>query len=355
MFWEQRPKLTSFVVLAGFFVLMVVTRTAEEKNRPATRPFLQLPTPAVSGWTTTQKALLSRVNTKRYQKTMEWIAKPRFPGSPHWKKVQQRCASHFRKHGYTVELQKYGTGVNVLGVRKGSRWPEQRFLLSAHYDSVAKCPGADDNATGVAGLLEAATALAGQHKRTMVVACWDEEERGLIGARAYARRAMKRKEDIRGNLVFEMLGYATSMPRTQHMPMGFGLLFPKVESWLKDNRYRGDFLALIGDDKSKPLLKNLEHYGPKVGVKVLSMILPRRLKLSRYTRDLRRSDHAPFWRAGYPGVMMTDTSEFRYRPYHCRHGMKDEAGRLNPEFTARIVKATVLSLHHQLNASSSSP
>ena len=96
----------------------------------------------------------------------------------------------FASLGYTVEREAYGTGVNVIGVLDGTSAPAEQVVISAHYDSVANCPGADDNGSGVAGVLEAARVLStSQHKRTLVVACWDEEEKGLIGSSAFVARA----------------------------------------------------------------------------------------------------------------------------------------------------------------------
>src|SRR5205085_2928777 len=118
------------------------------------------------------------------------IAAPRTPRTPHWQAVQDLCADRFAALGYEVERHAYATGVNVIGVRTGTKLPAERIVVSAHYDSVPNCAGADDNGTGTAATLEVARVLSLQpHDRTLVVACWDEEERGLIGSSAYVARA----------------------------------------------------------------------------------------------------------------------------------------------------------------------
>src|SRR5690606_20146741 len=130
------------------------------------------------------------VEAARYQADLEAIAMPREPESAHWQAVQDLCAERLEGLGFTVERHAYATGVNVIGVREGTSEPQRRVLVGAHYDHIAGCAGADDNASGVAGALEAARVLAmASFPRTLVVACWDEEERGLIGSRAYAERA----------------------------------------------------------------------------------------------------------------------------------------------------------------------
>src|SRR5205823_1076260 len=95
----------------------------------------------------------------RYVKDLEFVAKERTPGSPHWKEVQDLCATRFKDLGFMVELEEYATGVNVIGTRVGADTPIDIVSIGAHYDHIPGCPGADDNATGVAGLLEVARVL----------------------------------------------------------------------------------------------------------------------------------------------------------------------------------------------------
>src|SRR3982750_262283 len=133
---------------------------------------------------------------------------PRNPGKPHHQEVQDLCADRFASLGFDVERQTYATGVNVIGTLAGTKLPGERVIVSAHYDAVPNCEGADDNGTGTAATLEAARVLSKQdHDRTLVVACWDEEERGLIGSKAYVARAKAAGDNIVLALVFEMLGY----------------------------------------------------------------------------------------------------------------------------------------------------
>ena len=121
--------------------------------------------------------LVNAVDGARYKADLDFISKPRPPGSAHWKAVQDRCASRFSELGYTVELHAYETGVNVLGVKAGAGRAGEQVVVSAHYDHIENCDGADDNGTGVAGLLETAGVLSkDRFDRTLVLACWDQEE-----------------------------------------------------------------------------------------------------------------------------------------------------------------------------------
>lgn len=286
--------------------------------------------------------LMKEVDGKKYEKDLAFIAKPRIPGSPHWKAVQDLCASRFKELGFEVELHKYKTGVNVIGVKKGTKTPEERVLISAHYDSVSNCDGADDNASGTAGVLEAARVLAKQdHDRTLVVACWDEEESGLIGSIAYATRVIANKEKLKMHFVLEMIGYYSDQPNSQTLPTGLDLLYPDQSKAVQTNQNRGDFVALIGDTGAEPSAKLMSQYGEALGLNSIILTVPDALKTSPLIRDLRRSDHAPFWSVDIPAMMITDTSEFRYKPYHCRGGLKDTLEKLNTPFTTQIIQVTV--------------
>src|ERR1700755_2321856 len=151
---------------------------------------------------------VEQVDRAAYEADLTAIAGTRSPGTPHWQEIQDLCASRFEELGFTVERQQYATGVNVIGVKMRTRKPAERVVVSAHYDSVPNCPGADDNGSGVAGTLEVARVPSkSSHDRTLVVACWDEEERGLIGAKAYVAHEKAAGTNIVLALVFEMIGY----------------------------------------------------------------------------------------------------------------------------------------------------
>jgi Zn-dependent M28 family amino/carboxypeptidase len=261
--------------------------------------------------------------------------------SAHWQVVQDLCADRFEAAGFTVERHDYGTGVNVIGVRMGSATPAERVLIGAHYDHIEGCPGADDNASGVAGVLEAARVLSmASYARTLVVACWDEEERGLIGSEAYAARARAASETIVDYFNFEMIGYKTDEPDTQTVPAGFELLFPAAIAELRANQNRGDFVSVIGDPASMATMDALERHADRIGLPFIAVDVPESLLSSPLAGDIRRSDHAAFWDEMYPGMLITDTSEFRYRQYHCMDG-DDVASNLDAEFASDIVRITV--------------
>lgn len=268
------------------------------------------------------------------------ITGPRSPGTPHWQTVQDLCATRFEELGYTVERHAYATGVNVIGVREGTRVPAERIVVSAHYDSTNNCPGADDNGSGVAGTLEVARVLSlAPHARTLVVACWDEEERGLIGSRAWVDRAEAAGEVIAGSFVFEMIGYFTDVPNTQRTDPNLAMVFPEQEAAIAADEYRGNFILVIHDSKAAAQVADFEAIGAEVGLRTIALPVPDNLKRSQLASGLRRSDHAPFWDADYPAVQLTDTADFRNPHYHCASG-PDALADVNLDFATANIKAT---------------
>jgi Zn-dependent M28 family amino/carboxypeptidase len=283
------------------------------------------------------------VARSRYVADLEAIAGPREPGSPHHDEVRELCATRLTDLGYNVERFDYGTGIDIVGTLTGTSSPDERVLISAHYDGTgATCDGADDNGSGVAGLLEAARVLATiDHSRTLVVACWDEEERGLVGSRAYADRANAAGEVIVANYVFEMIGYRDPTPGAQTFPTGFDLLFPRVVRAEEALGSPGDFIALVADElHSTDAVARFETNAARVGLRTVAIVASEALKLSPATGDLRRSDHGGFWANDDPGIMVTDTANFRYDGYHC-YAEPDTIDRLDHDFSVRVVQATI--------------
>jgi Zn-dependent M28 family amino/carboxypeptidase len=286
-------------------------------------------------------ALSQCVDRARYDTDLQFVAMERVPESTYWMAVQDRCADTLEDLGFAVERHDYGTGVNVLGVLEGTSEPGRRVLVGAHYDHIAGCQGADDNASGVAATLEVARVLAQRdYPRTLTVACWDEEERGLVGSQAYVEREVGAGRTFDVYFNFEMIGYYADEPETQNLPVGFDLIFREPVMELEANDNRGDFIALIGDELASEWLGALDGYGERVGMPAIPIEVATEFKDDPAFGDLRRSDHAPFWLADIPAIMITDTSEFRYDAYHCRDG-DDVIENLDTERASLVTSLTV--------------
>jgi hypothetical protein len=288
------------------------------------------------------------VELARLQSDVEFVAKERTVGSEHWARVQDECAARFEQLGFAVERHAYGTGVNVIGVKAGVERPEERVLLSAHYDHIPECLGADDNASAVAGVFEAARVLApARFSRTLVVACWDEEETGLIGSRAYAERARAAYERIVVSYVFEGIAHRSLEPNTQSIPAGMDLVFPTQVAQVEANKSRADFVLLVWDDLSSPQGEKLVDMMGAAELPAISAELTATQKKSQIFVDLRRSDHASFWDVDFPAMYIGDTGPFRSNRYHCE-GAPDEPSALDYDFATRIVRATIAAIAAEL-------
>ena len=176
-------------------------------------------------------------------------------------------------------------------------------LVGAHYDGVPGSPGADDNASAIAVLLEMARAFAADPPRCRLrLLAFDLEERDLVGSRAYAAALHQRREPLALMIALEMLGYADRRPGSQRYPPGLCYLYPD----------RGDFIGLIGNLRAMPQLRRAARIVRR-SVACEWLAVPWR---GRVLSDTRRSDHAPFWDLGYPAFMVTDTADMRNPNYH---------------------------------------
>jgi Zn-dependent M28 family amino/carboxypeptidase len=178
------------------------------------------------------------------------------------------------------------------------------ILIGAHYDAVPGTPGADDNATGVAVLLELARIFAAQPaKYSLRLVAFDMEEYGLLGSAEYAALLRQQQQPLRLMMSLEMLGYCNSTPGSQNYPSPLEKFYPNT----------GDFIALIGNLRTIRDLISLSRSIRKVGVASQWLPVPNRGLIVRQTR---LSDHAPFWDLGYPAIMVTDTAFMRNPHYH---------------------------------------
>lgn len=211
---------------------------------------------------------------------------------------------------------------NVVGTLRGTVDPDSQVLVIAHYDTVEGTPGADDNASAVAGMLEIARVLAGvRPPRTVRFVGFTLEEYGFRGSVRFARRAAAERQRILGVLDLEMIGFTSE---EQGAPPGI----PAPP--------RGDFIAVVGNARSRALVQAYAAAAKEVvpALPVQPLVLPGNgegLPIARL------SDHSSFWDAGYPAVMITDTAFLRNPNYHLP---TDDRASLDLTFLTRVTAAT---------------
>ncbi len=265
---------------------------------------------------------------------------PRPPGSAAHTLAQASIEAHFRAAGFTVAHQPFSSngtrGINLLTTPRPDRPDLPLLIVAAHYDSTPDSPGADDNASAVAALMELADALGprldgpGPWHARIQLAAYDQEEAGLLGSAAHAACL---KEPLRGMISLEMLGYADRNPGSQHLPPHLIGLYPDV----------ADFIGVVGNEVSRALLGEVV-----AGFKLVPHLPVEALVVPGCGEELpeaRKSDHASFWDRKLPALMVTDTAFLRNPHYH-RPGDLPET--LDYGFLARVTAAVQTSVYRLL-------
>jgi Zn-dependent M28 family amino/carboxypeptidase len=235
----------------------------------------------------------------------------------------------WQQQGYRVTPQDYvAMGVRSANLEitcRGSRHPDEIILLGAHYDSVRGSPGANDNGSGVAALLELSRLFAAAEPECSVrfVAFTNEEppffRTGHPGSMLYAREAHRRGDAIRLMIALETIGSYSGTPGSQSYPPLFRYFFPD----------RGDFIAFVSNFRSrKPMRRLADAFRASTDFPL------QHVATSALVPGVAWSDHLSFWRKRYRAMMITDTAFYRY-PYY--HSAQDTPDKLNYDEFARML------------------
>ena len=180
----------------------------------------------------------------------------------------------------------------------------------AHYDTKPGTPGADDNASAVAALLDLARwiyRILPPRVRVCVhsmLAAYDLEEYGFIGSYVHSRELQRAGVPLRGMISLEMLGYTDHAPHSQRLPPNLARLYPSV----------GNFIGVCGNEASHELVQAVTQAMKTVPeLPVESIVVPGKGEL---LPEIRLSDHSSFWDRDYAALMITDTSFLRNPHYH---------------------------------------
>jgi Zn-dependent M28 family amino/carboxypeptidase len=219
--------------------------------------------------------------------------------------------TQLRSAGYEPQRQTFEVArlpvSNVEGILDGRGRAQELVVIGAHYDSVSGCPGANDNATGVAALLELAHRFASraQHRTVRFVAFVNEEppffKTAQMGSVIYANAAKARGDRVAGMLSLETIGYYSDQRGSQQYPAPIARLYPDVGNFI-------GFVSNIGS--ARLLLKARKAFRRRTSFPLQSAAAPEAIA------GVAWSDHWAFWQAGYSAMMVTDTAPFRYPWYH---------------------------------------
>ena len=297
------------------------------------------------------------IEQKNLEDHLHAVVGPRFAGDDraeqHLQKVSEYIHTTLEQYGWDCNLQEFAFdqlktawgrtvknryGTNIIAEKPGQT--DEVLIIATHHDSVPASPGADDNGTGIAALLEIARILVGHQSRyTLRLISFDHEETGLLGSEWYVQHLPQEEQQrIRGMIMLEMLGYFTT--EEQQLPTGFDKLYWREIRRIKTkNGLHGNFLACVYRASAKFIANafkktrdadNMEValIRDAVDLPIIGSILNNRIPS---LQNLLRSDHTPFWFRDIPAVMITDTANFRNPHYH---QPSDTLDTLNyPEFT----------------------
>jgi Zn-dependent M28 family amino/carboxypeptidase len=242
--------------------------------------------------------------------------------------------SALTSYGYEVWRQTYTcynkNVSNLIVEKKGN--DKEVLIIGAHYDTVPGTPGADDNASGLAGLLE----LARLHQlcsnqKTLVFAAFANEEPPCfgsphMGSMVYAKRLRDQKTPVQAMISLEMIGYFSKETIQRYPLPGMACFYPK----------RGDYIGVVGNFRSSKYVSLF-----KKGIRRYSTIDSRSLTAPEFFGGINLSDNYSFWHHGFRAIMITDTSFFRNKNYHLE---TDSIDTLDFDQMAEVVSGLHLTL-----------
>lgn len=262
--------------------------------------------------TSDREAALAVVLEKHVRVLAEEIGNRSFGNYENLEKAGAYICRRWSESGLTAAREEFlleeKPVANFFVEFKGTSYPEEIIVVGAHYDSVGNtCPGANDNGTGVAALLEIAARFKSfSPQRTLRFVAFVNEEppyfgTDSMGSAVHARGCKDRQEKIVGMLSLETLGYYSNEPKSQKYFFPLNWFYPK----------RGNFIALISNRGSKEFLARVSSsFRSHTDFPSLT------LAAISFLPGISWSDQWGFWRDGYPAVMITDTAPFRYPHYH---------------------------------------
>jgi Zn-dependent M28 family amino/carboxypeptidase len=278
------------------------------------------------------KLMISIENLKRHVQNIHFDRNP-IEGYPRLERAAHYIKGEFLKVGLEVKedcFQWEGKSYrNIVAERKGKTAPDRVFILAAHYDTVPGSPGADDNASAVAVLLEIARHVrSASLEGTVRLIAFSLEEYDFIGSAHYVESLKKGEEEIVGMISLEMVGFTG--PKQNYPPYLDPKYYPNV----------GDFIAIIGNERSQKLLEKVcqsfKTHLPQLPLEFLSV--PGN---GEGMEGVRLSDHSIFWDRGVPALLVTDTSFLRNPNYHLP---SDRIETLNFEFMQKVATGVFYSV-----------
>ncbi len=279
-----------------------------------------------------RRVMVSVENLKRHVENIPSDRTP-YEGYPALEEAAQYIKREFIRVGLDVKEDSFQwegkSYKNIMADKKGRTSPNRVFIVGAHYDTVPGTPGADDNASAVAVLLEMARNIQSvSPEGTVRLIAFTLEEYGYIGSSHCVESLRKGEEEIIGMISLEMVGFTG--PRQEYPPYLDPKYYPNV----------GDFIVIVGNERSQRLLEKVcqsfKRHVPELPLEFLAV--PGN---GNGMEEVRLSDHSAFWDEGLPALLVTDTSFLRNPNYHLP---SDRIETLNFEFMQKVATGVFYSV-----------
>ena len=317
-----KPAASKIIIVAGLIFIAVFCFAADSGNRPVQKS----PVPADINLVKSHLTALTQTPEFRNHKNMDQL-----------NAIADYIKQDFSKYGDSTSFQEYNVDGKIYKnvITSFGTEHQKRIIIGAHYDVCGDQQGADDNATGVAALLELARMLKDQklNYRIDLVAYTLEEPPYFrtenMGSHIHARYLKDHNIDVYGVASVEMIGYFKDEKDSQSYPLG-------ILSWVYGNK--GDFITLVKKFGAGDFVNNFRTQFKKANqIKTETFTAPKFVKGTDF------SDHLNYWKFGYSALMITDTSFFRNKNYH---ETTDTVETLDLPRMTKVIDGIFLSLIH---------
>lgn len=272
---------------------------------------------------------VDREQLKKHVRMLSVDLSPRDAGHPrNLNRAANYIHDQFEPFADEVKEQSYTTGNMMVRNIRAFFGPDtdERIVVGAHYDVAGPFPGADDNASGVAGLLELARLFSEEELPMKVeLVSWPLEEPPYfytrkMGSFVHAKSLKEQGINVRAMIALEMIGYFTDEPDSQSFPLFLlRLFYPST----------GNFIAVVGKLFQRNIVRSVRE-----AMRGASPLAVESINAPRLLPGIAFSDHINYWWAGYPAVMITDTAMYRNPNYHTAFDTPDT---LDYERMAQVV------------------
>ena len=250
--------------------------------------------------------------------------------------VQRYIATKLGAMGYQVDRQHVMAGADNLSVDIRSIDQSAKLLvIGAHYDSAGNAPGANDNGSGVAALIEIARALKARRLSHHVRLIWFANEeppyfkREGMGSLVAAKSIAASGNPTIGMISLETIGYFDDRPGSQHYPPPLSLRYPD----------RGNFIAFVGMVGARPFVRrSVGEFRRSARLPSVGGVAP------SFVQGIDWSDHWSFQQHGIPALMITDTAPFRYPHYHEKSDAPDKLDYYRMALLVEALQEMIVSL-----------